>query len=357
MMRLPPSSHSSPNLWQTLNNSALLRYLLLFGCGWVTVLLINYFYGTIALFTVAGIFAALLNYPVVWLSRYLPRGLAIAGVFIASVALLLGMVTLVGLEVLNQGQGLLVNLKDALNQQSLLPFRSFLDQLDVSKIIDTLQTGLVSGLGLVRSLFSSVFVGIFGAVISLYMLIDGDKLWHLFLNLIPVRSRDRFATTFRQSFLGFLQGQLLLMLFLAITSFIIFSVLGTKYALVLAVIIGVLDAIPGIGATLGVVIITLLVFASQGGEMAVKVVVACMVLQQVQDNFVHPKVMGGALELNPVLLFLALFIGERVAGLLGVFLSIPIAGMIGAWIRSVQAEPTPLLEAEVEDVEPRAESS
>jgi predicted PurR-regulated permease PerM len=44
------------------------------------------------------------------------------------------------------------------------------------------------------------------------------------------------------------------------------------------------------------------------------------------------------LELNPVLLFLALFIGERVAGLLGVFLAIPIAGMIAAWMHSMQVE-------------------
>lgn len=356
-MRLPPSSQSSSSLWQTLNTSALLRYLLLFGCGWVTVLLINYFYATIALFTVAGIFAALLNYPVVWLSRYLPRGVAIAVVFIGAVTLLLGMTTLVGLEVLNQGQGLLVNLREGLNQRSLLPFRSFLDELDLSKIVGTLQTGLASGLGLVQGLFSSVFAGIFGAVISLYMLIDGDKLWHLSLKLVPVGSRDRFAQTFRQSFLGFLRGQLLLMLFLAIVSFIIFSILGVKYSLILAVIIGVLDAIPGIGATLGVLVISLLVFASQGSEMALKVVIACMVLQQVQDNFVHPKVMGGALELNPVLLFLALFIGERIAGLLGVFLSIPIAGMIAAWIRSAQEESTPLAKADLPEVEPRSEHS
>jgi hypothetical protein len=56
-MRPPPS----PQPGQTLNNSILLRYLLLFGCGWITMLLINYFYGTIALFTAAGIFAALLQ--------------------------------------------------------------------------------------------------------------------------------------------------------------------------------------------------------------------------------------------------------------------------------------------------------
>lgn len=337
-MRLPPSSQSSSQLWQILNNSILLRYLLLFGCGWITVFLINYFYGTIALFTAAGIFAALLNYPVVWLSRYMPRGLAIALTYLGAIALGIGFITILGLEVVNQGQGLLSRITEELRQQDFLPFQEFLNRLDIGKVIATLQTGLASGLGIVQSIFSSVFTGIFGAVICLYMLIDGEKLWKLFLKLLPAGSRDRFSATFQQSFLGFLRGQLLLMLFLSSVSFLVFSLLGVNYSLLLAAIIGILDAIPGVGATLGVIVISLLVLASQGGGMALKVVIACILLQQIQDNFVHPKVMGNALELNPVLLFLALFLGERVAGLLGVFLSIPIAGMIAAWMRSIREE-------------------
>ncbi|MEA5534008.1 AI-2E family transporter [Crocosphaera sp. XPORK-15E] len=308
------------------------------------MVLINYFFSTIALFTAAGIFAALLNYPVVWLSRYLPRGLAIAITFTGAIALLIGGITLLGLEVLNQGQGLLTELKGTLNQQNLLPFQDFLNQLDMQKVIETLQTGLASGLSIVQGIFSGVFTGVFGAVISVYMLIDGDKLWRLFLMLVPAPSRDRFAQTFQQSFLGFLRGQLILMMFLSIASFIVFSFLGVQYSLLLAIIIGVLDAIPGVGATLGVLVVTVLVFASQGGEIAIKVVISSILLQQIQDNIVHPKVMGNALELNPVLLFLALFIGERVAGLLGVFLAIPLAGMIAAWMRSVKAESETVLE-------------
>jgi predicted PurR-regulated permease PerM len=337
-MSPPPSPRPTPQLWQTLNNSVLLRYILLFGCGWITVVLIEYFYATIALFTTAGIFAALLNYPVVWLSRYLPRGWAITCVFGGAIALLIGMMTLLGLEVLNQGQGLLTRLTDGLNDQSLLPFQELLNKLEISKVIAALQAGLASGLGVVRNIFSGVFIGVFGAVICLYMLIDGHKLWQSFLKMIPVAARVRFAETFRQSFLGFLRGQLLLMLFLSSTSVLLFAVLGVNYSLVLAIILGVLDAIPGIGATLGVLVITLLVFASQGGGMALKVVIASVVLGQIQDNVIRPKVMSDALELNPVLLFLSLFIGERVAGLLGVFLSIPIAGMIAAWMRSMKEE-------------------
>ncbi|MCL6434392.1 MAG: AI-2E family transporter [Leptolyngbyaceae cyanobacterium HOT.MB2.61] len=71
---------------------------------------------------------------------------------------------------------------------------------------------------------------------------------------------------------------------------------------------------------------------------------------QIQENYVRPKVMSDALELNPVLLFLALFIGERVAGLLGIFLSIPIAGMIALWMQSTPEKTTPALQESPENI-------
>jgi predicted PurR-regulated permease PerM len=52
-------------------------------------------------------------------------------------------------------------------------------------MVGTLQTGLATGLSVVQGVFSSVFTGVFGAVISVYMLIDGDKLWRGFLQLLP----------------------------------------------------------------------------------------------------------------------------------------------------------------------------
>uniref|UniRef100_B8HPG3 Permease n=1 Tax=Cyanothece sp. (strain PCC 7425 / ATCC 29141) TaxID=395961 RepID=B8HPG3_CYAP4 len=334
---MPPSPHPLSRLGR-FQNSTLLRYLLLFGCGWAIVVLINYFYGMIALFTIAGIFAALLNYPVVWLSRYLPRGIAIALTFTIAVLLFLGFVTLVGLEVLNQGQSLLANLKDTIADQNILPFQDLLNRLEINKLIGTLQTGLASGLDIVRNVFSSVMTVIFGAVICLYMLIDGEKLWLSLLQLLPTASRDRFAQIFQRSFLGFLRGQLLLMVFLFTTCLVVFTILGVKYALILALILGLVDAIPGIGATLGVILVGLLAAASQGFDSAIQVVVGAIVMIQIQDNVLRPKVMGNALELNPVMLFLSLFIGERIAGLLGIFLAVPIAGMIAIWLQTLNQE-------------------
>ena len=67
---------------------------------------------------------------------------------------------------------------------------------------------------------------------------------------------------------------------------------------------------------------------SQGVWLALKVLAFCIVLQQIQDNLIAPRVMQDALNLNPVVIFFALLIGARIAGLLGIFISIPIAGVI-----------------------------
>ena len=327
-----------------ISTSNLVRYLLLVACIGVTVVIFNYFSGTIAVFTAAAIVAALLNVPVTWLSRTLPRGWAIASVSLGALVLMIGFVTGIGLQVLNQGQGLLLDLQGTLKQQDLTPLHKYLQTYGFDRITTLLQEGLLTGLGLLQTVFSGVFTGIFGAVISLYMLIDGEKLWKGFLRLVPEPHRDRFAVIFLQSVLGFIRGQLLLMVFLTVSTAVIFQLLGVKYSLILAVIVGVLDVIPGIGATLGIVLISVMVFTSQGGDIGLRALIASLILGKIQDNIVRPKVMGKAMELNPVILFLALFIGQRVAGLLGVFLSIPLAGMMAIWIHTErqQQEPIPL---------------
>jgi predicted PurR-regulated permease PerM len=325
---------SKPHIWEQLSNSKLLHFLLLFACGWAIIQAIDYFYSVIVIFTIAAILAALLNFPASWLARYIPRSLAIAIVFLAAVAIFLAVVMVLGLEALNQGQGLLQKLTNSLENIDLLPVREFLEQLEFQRIIEALRTGLLSGLTIAQSLFSGVFLLIFLAVISLYMLIDGARVWRICLKLVPESSRERFSTVFQRSFLGFIRGQILLMIFLSTMSFLVFSILGIPYALFLALVVGILDAIPGIGATLGVLVVSLLVFASQGLGATIQVIIASVILQQIQDNIIHPKVMGDALEISPVFVFLALFIGNQVAGLLGIFLAIPIAGMIAAWFKT-----------------------
>ncbi|MFM7450491.1 MAG: AI-2E family transporter [Leptolyngbyaceae cyanobacterium] len=324
---------SQNDFLRSLSNSSMLRFLLLFACGWAIVQLIAYFYTIIAIFTIAAILAILMDYPTRFLARFMPRGLAMALTILVMLGLTIAFVSLLGLQILTQGQGLLSSISTTL-QTNDLPFHKLLDQLNIEQVARVLQNSLGTGLGVLGGLFSNTFTAIFTFVIAIYMLVDGRKIWSACLNLLPVGIRERFDYEVQKNFLGFLRAQASIVVFLTIASFIVYSLLQVKYALILALVIGVLDAIPGIGATLAVVIVTLLVFLAQGQWMALKVLIASLILQQIQDNLINPKLMGKTLEINPVLLFFSLFIGERIAGLLGVFLAIPIAGIVVSWYKS-----------------------
>lgn len=99
------------------------------------------------------------------------------------------------------------------------------------------------------------------------------------------------------------------------------------YSLVLATIVGLFDLIPGIGATLGIFLVALIVLP-QGIGLSIKLIISCVLLQQVEENLLMPRIMRGSVKLNPVVLFTALLIGAQVGGLFGLFLSIPVAGTL-----------------------------
>ncbi|MBD2251073.1 AI-2E family transporter [Nostoc parmelioides] len=331
------SGIEAKNLWHRLNNLALVRFLLLVAAGWAIVQLLAYFETVIIIFTFAAILAFLLSYPVQWLRRFLPHSVAVVVVFLISIVILGGLLITVAIAILSQGQQLIDSISAFLT--SLLPLLERIEgllrnrnlQIDLSVIQEQLRTQavstLVTSLAIVQQFLTNFVTFILIAVVAFFMLLDGEKLWNFTLKIVPQKRRIRFTNIMRRSFLGFFRGQLLLCLFLTSSTFIIFLLLQVPFALILSVIVGILDIIPGIGATLGVGTITLIVL-SQDVWLALKVLIACVILQQIQDNLISPRIMQGALNLNPVVVFFALLVGARVAGLLGVFISIPITGVI-----------------------------
>ena len=328
--------------WQRLGNSALLRFLLLLACGWSVVKVIDYFQAVLTMFIAAAMLAVLLDIPVRRLASLgCGRSLAILVTVLGSIGVVSLFVRGLGFQLVNQCSGLLNDLVLAFKSPDL-PFHSFLKTIGPSQLIELLRDSLGKSLGMVGGAFTSVFGSVFLVVIVVYMLLDNGATWRQLLRLLPNDVRGRFNRSVQKNLLGFLRGQITLMIFLSLASLLIFALLGVKFSLVLAIAVGVLDAIPGIGATLGVITAATLVFLTQGQWLALQVVIASVVLQQIQDNLIHPRVMGRALEIQPVVLFFALFVGERLAGLLGVFLAIPVAGMILGWSKDEEQEESPL---------------
>jgi len=324
-------------LWQHFNTSSLLRYLLFFACGWAAVELLHYFEIVVVIFTSSTILAFLLSYPVTWAQRFMQRHIAVFVVFVVALTLIGGIVTTIGLAVLSQGQPLIDNLTDFLT--SLTPRIEALEQTlqrwDLQIDLQSLgaqfrdqAAGLLgAGIVLLQALLSNFLHSILIAVVTYFMLLDGSRLWDWLIKKCSVEQQFRITETVKKSILGFFWGRLLLSIFFGVSTFVVFLLFKVPYALTLAVIAGLFDLIPGIGATLGIGLLSLFLL-SQSVWMAVQSVVICVILQQVEENLLLPRIMRDSLNINPVVMFFALIVGARVAGILGIFLSIPVASTI-----------------------------
>ena len=332
-----PSLEKVQTVLARLDNSALVRFLLLVASGWATLQVLAYFEIVVVIFVASMILAFLLSYPVRWCRRWLPHGMAVFVVFMVALVLVGGGVTTLALAFIAQGQSLLNNGTDFLN--SLLPLIERIEttlqqwniQIDLQTLGEQLQQQatllLSSGLGLVQGLLENFINGILITVVTFFMMLDGPRLWRLTLRAIPKQYQQHLTLTIQKNLLGFFWGRLLLSIFFALSTFVVFWLLQIPYALVLAVIAGLFDLIPGIGATLGVGIVGLLLL-SQGIGVAIQSVVTCILLQQVEENVLLPHIMRDSLNINPVVMFFALIVGVRIGGLLGLFLAIPIAGVV-----------------------------
>ncbi|HEY9880945.1 MAG TPA: AI-2E family transporter [Leptolyngbyaceae cyanobacterium] len=329
------------SLWEQLSHTMLVKFLLLFACGWAFVEILAYFQVVVIIFVTATILAFLLSHPVDWLNRWMPRGIAAAIVFACSLLVIVAIAVTVGLALLTQGPRLVDSLGEFLNslQPRIEQLEAALKARNIAVDLQGLEAqfreralGLIgTGLGLIQAMLANVVMGLLIAVVTLFMLLDGRRIWWWLLKWLPADRRDHFSEIVQRNLLGFFWGRLLLSLFLGSSVFISFLVLKVPFALVLGVFAGLFDLIPGIGSSMGIGLIFFFLL-SQNLWLALKALFVCIVIEQIEENILLPHVMRDSLDINPVVMFFALVVGARVAGLLGVFLAIPIAGVIVSWL-------------------------
>ncbi|MGI0485534.1 AI-2E family transporter [Pantanalinema rosaneae CENA516] len=319
----------------------LITWALILITGWMSLNALSYFSELISILVTAGLIAFVLNYPVAKLQPLLPRGVAAGLVY-----LLAGMaVGLLGVTiappVISQAQQLITNLPDLLasGQQQLVAFQQWSQTHQIRFAIPLLQEQILAqlqqraetiakgGVGLLLGTFNWVLDLILILVISFYMLLDGERLWNGVTSFFSPPIRDFLTDSFRRNLQRFFSGQLLLGLFMAVTLSLAFFWLHVPFFLVFAIFIGIMEVIPFIGATLGIATVGIVV-AFINWWLAVEVVGIAIALQQVKDNLLAPRILGNLTGLSPATVLAALLLGGKVAGLLGVILAIPLAGMV-----------------------------
>lgn len=178
-------------------------------------------------------------------------------------------------------------------------------------------------------IFQSFIGAVLVAVITFYMLLDKDKLELRFGRLFG-KYQDKARGLLRKIEIklgAWLRGQLLLSLIVAVLIYAGLVVIGVNFALPLAVISGLLEVVPIIGPIISA-IPAILIALITSPVLALIVAAWYLIVQQAESHIIVPQVMKRAVGLNPLVVILAIAIGDRLLGIAGALLAVPIAVVI-----------------------------
>lgn len=205
---------------------------------------------------------------------------------------------------------------------------------DIAKSIQGIEDQIAQSTGSVFSTVKGFFGGLATTLIVLvltfYMVAEGEQMQKFFKVLSPVEYQPYLAEIMRKMQLkigAWLRGELFLGFVIGLTSYIGLSLLHVKYAALLAIIAGFCEMIPYIGPIFSAIPAAIIAFA-QAPFLAIVVIALYLVIQQVENHLLVPKVMQKVTGLNPIVSIVALLIGVKLGGVPGAFFAIPIAMMI-----------------------------
>ena len=175
-----------------------------------------------------------------------------------------------------------------------------------------------------------IFVAIVVMILTLYWTLDGPRMIKTFLLLIPQDQRESIGELISamESKVGlYVAGQGVLCLVISMMALAAYRLIGLPNTLVLALAAGVMEAVPMIGPVLGAIPAGL-VALSIAPDKLVWVIVATVVIQQLENSLLVPRIMKKAVGVNPFVTLLALFAFSSLFGLAGALMAIPMAAMI-----------------------------
>lgn len=212
---------------------------------------------------------------------------------------------------------------------------------NVQQGLSSVQSALGRAVGSVFTTIINIFGGLVSFVLILvltfYMVIQEGALKRMFKALVPPSYQGFTFSTFgkiQRKITAWIKGQLILSLIIGVMVYVGLSIVGVNYALVLGIFAALMEFVPYAGPFLGGVVAVFFAL-SQSTAKAFLVVILFIIIQQLENNILVPKVMQRAVGLNPIISILALVIGAKTAGIAGAIFAIPVATALDVIIREV----------------------
>lgn len=195
-----------------------------------------------------------------------------------------------------------------------------------------------SAMGTAATLFGGVFSFILIFVLSFYFTMSETGVDDFIAVVTPRRYRAYMLDLWERSRhkIGlWMQGQLLLGIIMGVLVYLGLSILGVKHALLLAFLAAAFELIPVFGPTLAAVPAVLLGLADGGVTMGLLVIALYVILQQFENHLIYPLVVTKVVGVPPLLVIVGLIVGAKLAGFLGLLISVPIVATLQELIRDM----------------------
>lgn len=333
----------------TISDSTIWRVILILGI----VLLVFLIRDVLALFVIAIVLSSAFDPMVHWLSKVkFPRALSITIIYLVFLSIITVVVVMLAGPISQQ----IVEISNSF-PQIYAKFNALLDslhRLEGVNVNSTPSSGGTSLTQLAQSL-SQIGSGIFNAVtsvfggilsffmvlvITFYLVIEEDGVKKFITNIFPSNKKQQVHDLVEkiQERLGmWFRGQMMLSLIIFVAVYIGLVFLKVKYALLLAVLAGLLEIVPILGPWLSALIAVFFAW-SDGFNKALSTGILYFVIQQLENHIIVPKVMGRSTGLNPIVVILAILTGGRLAGVIGALLAVPVATALSVYFEYIMAD-------------------
>jgi predicted PurR-regulated permease PerM len=304
--------------------------------------------GVLGLFMVAVFLAVAIAPAVNWLDRRrVPRWLAILLVYLGILGSIVGVGLLIVPPLVNGVEDLSANLPqyvDDLRHNETI--RKYDNKYHFTQKLTQDAKELPSKLGDAASTLKDVTVGVFSSLVQLFSILviafflvkDGDRLLaFIYRQLTPERAERMrsVAADISDAIVGYVFGNFLISVLAGLVTYLTLLILGIPFALPLAILFGFFDLVPLVGATLGGILVGVVVAFNDFPVGLIIWAIVLVVYQQIENNLVQPFVYGKAVQLHPLFVILAILIGGSLLGVLGALVAIPVAAAVQAIVRDI----------------------
>ncbi len=190
------------------------------------------------------------------------------------------------------------------------------------------------GLGLVNSIFAVVTI----LILAAFMLARGPEWREAILRAQPAER----ASAWRQvsddvaaAVGNYVGGAVVQALIAGVSSYVVLLILGVPFRVPLAVLVGVFDLIPLVGATLAAILVGIVTVFVDFPTATIVWAIWAIVYQQVENNVIQPRIQSRAVDVQPFVVLVAVLFGSTLFGVIGALLAVPLAASIQILIREI----------------------